>query len=169
MTTNNAALRVAAGETDAVRTIDLPAILGVHIPALDETRYYDLSAVTDEQLIDMLAHGMSQKLTDAAAGKKDEKAVEAVDKREKTLWAVTGTRGSLLDPVTRAMYDLTLQMMSDQKVPTKKHPKVKDLAGWLETQNADSVAALRETAEAKVAQEAALKGGLKGFEFNFSA
>jgi len=59
--------------------------------------------------------------------------------------------------------------MSDQKVPTKKHPKVKDFAGWLETQNADSVAALRETAEAKIAQESALKGGLKGFEFNFSA
>lgn len=168
MTTNNAAVRVTAQDESLIRAINLPAHLAVHIPALDETRVYDLSNVSDEQLIDMLAHGASQKLTDAAAGKKDEKAVESVDKREKTLWALTGMRGSLLDPVTRAMYDLTLGLMAEKKVPTKKWPKVRDFGAWLETQNADSVAILRTKAETKVAQDAAEMADLKSVEFDLA-
>ena len=152
MTTNNAATRVESADYIATRTLELPGVLSVHIPALDETRHYDLTGVTDEQLIDMLQHGASQKLTDAAAGKKDEKAIEAVDKREKTLWMLTGLRGSLLDPVTREMYDLTLVLLQKDKVPTKQWPKVRDYAAFLETRSADWVAKLRSVAESTVAK-----------------
>lgn len=164
MTTNNAATRVESAEYIATRGIELPGVLSVHIPALDETRHYDLTNVTDEQLIDMLQHGMSQKLTDAAAGKKDEKAVEAVDKREKTLWMLTGLRGSLLDEVTREMYDLTLVLLAKDKVPTKQWPKVRDFGAFLETRNADWVAKLRSIAQGTVDKRNAELAAMADFE-----
>jgi hypothetical protein len=164
MTTNNAALRVQSIDASLVRTINLPAHLQVHIPALDETRAYDLTSVTDEQLIDMLQHGASQKLTDAAAGKKDEKAIEAVDKREKTLWMLTGLRGSLLDPVTREMYDLNEGLLTAAKVPTKQWPKVRDFTAYLETRTAEWVANLRRVAEANVQKRAETLALLAAFD-----
>ena len=164
MTTNNAALRVASADYIATRTLELPGVLSVHIPALDEVRFYDLTEVTDEQLLDMLQHGASQKLTDAAAGKKDEKAIEAVDKREKTLWMLTGLRGSLLDPVTREMYDLNEGLLQVAKVPTKQWPKVRDFTAYLDTRPAEWVAKLRSVAEATVAARNAKLAELAAFD-----
>jgi len=153
MTANIAATRVAVlgtvdYNTPLGRTIEFPRYLAVHIPALGETRTYDLDSVTDEQLWNMLEHGASQKLGDAAAGKEGAEAEAAVTKREKTLWA--DGRVSV-DPVTSEMHAIACLLLKSGGAKAKELPTLKQFPTWLEKQTEDDVAKIRQAAEARVA------------------
>lgn len=143
---------------------ELPRYLQVHIPATDEIRTYDLKSVTPAQLFMMLEHGASQRLGDAAAGKDGLKAREAVDKREKTLWADGRTSNS--DPVLSEMHKLVCAILRKPKaeggqgLKTKELPTMKEFPAFLAKQDQDAVAKIKEVAERNVAARKDATSGL---------
>lgn len=143
---------------------ELPRYLQVHIPATDEIRTYDLESVTPAQLFMMLEHGASQRLGDAAAGKDGLKAREAVDKREKTLWA--DGRTSNADPVLSEMHKLVCAILrrpkseGGQGLKTKELPTMKEFPAFLAKQDESAVAKIRQVAEANVAARKDATSGL---------
>lgn len=163
-----AATRVVAADVELGQyrdAFDFPRYIQVHIPATDEIRTYDLAAVSPDQIIAALEHGLSQKLGDAAAGKTGEKAVEAVTKREATLWAAT-RQSAKTDPVTAEVYKIVCDILrrpkaeGGQGLKTKELPTMKEFPAFLAKQDQAAVAQIRAVAEANVAAAAKAKAGL---------
>src|SRR5262245_36932415 len=158
--TNVNAVRVAlesADFTESRAAVEFPRFLAVHIPATSETRVYDLQSVTAEQLWNMLEHGASQKLGDAAAGKDGQTAKDAVTKREKTLWADGRVT---TDPVTSEMHKLACAVLTASGVKSKELPSLKAFPKWLEDQAESAVAKLKDAAEAAIAERRAKTAAL---------
>ena len=145
--------------------VAFPRFLSVHIPAIGEIRTYDLKDVTPGQLVMMLEHGASQRLGDAAAGKTDQAARDAVTKREKTLWA-DGRTATKTDPVTAEMFKIVCDILRRPKteggkgLKTKELPTMKEFPEFLRGQDEAAVAKIREVAERNVLAAAEAKAGL---------
>ena len=162
-----AATRVVAADVDLNETMtrEFPRYLQVHIPATGEIRVYDMASVSDAQAVAMTEHGASQKLGDAAAGKTGEKAVEAVTKREATLWAET-RQSTKTDPVTAEMFKIVCEILrrpkseGGQGLKTKELPTMKEFPAFLAKQDQGAVAQIKAVAEANVAAAAKAKAGL---------
>ncbi len=143
----------------------LPRYLQVHIPAISEVRTYDLNAVSAAQIWMMLEHGASQRLGDAAAGKTDQAARDAVTKREKTLWA-DGRTAVKTDPVTAEMHKIVCDILRRPKseggkgLKTKELPTLKEFPSFLAEQDQDAVAKIKAVAERNVATAAEAKKDL---------
>ena len=143
----------------------LPRYLQVHIPAISEVRTYDLNLVSAAQVWMMLEHGASQRLGDAAAGKTDQAARDAVTKREKTLWA-DGRTAVKTDPVTAEMFKIVCDILRRPKaeggkgLKTKELPTMKEFPEFLKSQDEAAVAKIREVAERNVQAAAEAKAGL---------
>lgn len=167
MTANVAAVRVDGPETEATIEVRIPIVLGVHIPAARETRFYDLSEVSADALVAALEHGLSQRLGDAAAGKTagSVEARAAVTKREKTLWA--DGRVST-DPLTSEMHRLACVVLKAGGAKAKELPTLKAFPAWMAEQDEAEVAKLKAAAESSLKAKAEALASLKALGVDIS-
>lgn len=151
MTTNIAGVRVDEGSFDGeFITLQVPRCFAVHIPVIDETRHYDLGEVDSDKLLAKLEYGISKVLTDAGAGLASDRpaALKKVADKEKRLFSEG--RGSA-DPVTSEMFRLAVLILKAGGAKTKEVPQsLKAFPAWLDEQDEDEVAKLRQVATVNV-------------------
>lgn len=112
-------------------SINFPDFIPVPVPAFGGVVMV-ASPTTEEDVLNIVTHGLKQRLGDAAAGKSGEAARKAVTaKNARYLYAPAGTRGSHVDPVDVQLVQLVKTKHTVLKIKKSDVPAASSIRAYV--------------------------------------
>lgn len=152
-------------------TITLPKM--VTFKRAGEDRTFDIEGLAGDIIEELVIHGLTQKIGDAAAGKSGDDATAAMQKVHDALmrgdWGVKRSGGGGFDEVQRAMISFVRPKMRGAIGGYKDMTAAeRDAAIWskIEEQSETAQASIRKHAEGLVATAKAEREALKGLDLD---
>lgn len=152
-------------------TISLPDV--VTFKRAGEERTFNIEGLPSDIIEELVIHGLTQKIGDAAAGKSGDDATAAMQKVHDALsngdWGVKRTGGGGFDEVQKAMISFIRPKVKEAIGGYKDMSAAeRDTAVWekIEAQSDAAQASIRKHAEGLVAAARAEREALKGLDLD---